>query len=78
MCVVHMYIYIYIYYILYIYIHIYKYTIAARVGGESIGWLRLVRSLKSYVSFAEYRLLYRALSQKRPIIFRSLLIVATP
>jgi len=42
------------------------------------GWLRLVRSLKSQVSFAEYCLFDRALLQKRPIIFRSLLIVATP
>ena len=41
-------------------------------------WLRLVGSLKSQVSFAEYRLCYRALLQKRPIILRSLLIVATP
>ena len=32
----------------------------------------------SYVSFAEYRLFYRALLQKRPIISRSLLIVANP
>ena len=30
------------------------------------------------VSFAEYRLFYRALLQKRPIILRSLLVVATP
>ena len=29
-------------------------------------------------SFAEYRLFYRALLQKRPIILGSLLIVATP
>jgi len=41
-------------------------------------WLRLVGSLKSQVSFAEKRLFYRALLQKRPIILRSLLIVATP
>jgi len=34
--------------------------------------------LKLYVSFAEYGLFYRALLQKRPIILRSLLIVATP
>ena len=34
------------------------------------------RLFKSYVSFAEYRLFYRALLQKRPIIVRSLLIVA--
>ena len=43
-----------------------------------MGWLRLVGSLKSYVSFAEYRLFYRALLQKRPPILRSLLIEATP
>jgi len=46
---------------------------------ESImGWLRLVGSLKLLVSFAEYRLFYRALLQKRPVILRSLHIVATP
>ena len=45
---------------------------------SGMGWLRLVGSLKSYVSFAEYRLFYRALLPKRPIILRSLLIVATP
>ena len=50
-----------------------------RMGGMSImGWLRLVGSSKLYVSFAEYRLFYRALLQKRPIILRRLLIVATP
>jgi len=43
-----------------------------------MGWLRLVGSLKSQVSFAEYRLFYRALLQKRPIILRSLLAEATP
>jgi len=43
-----------------------------------MGWLRLVGSLKLQVSFAEYRLIYRSLLQKRPIILRSLLIVATP
>ena len=36
-------------------------------------WLQLVGSLKLYVSFAEYSLFYRALSQKRPILLRSLL-----
>ena len=41
-------------------------------------WLRLVGSLKSYVSFADYCLFHRALLQKRPTISRSLLIVATP
>jgi len=43
-----------------------------------MGWLRLVGSLKLYVSFAEYCLFYRALWQKRPVLLRSLLIVATP
>ena len=43
-----------------------------------MGWLRLVGSLKLQVSLADYRLFYRALLQKRPIILRSLLIVATP
>jgi len=43
-----------------------------------MGWLRWVGSIKSQVFFAEYHLFYRALLQKRPIILRSLLIVATP
>jgi len=51
-----------------------------RFGGFRIcmGWLRLVGSLKIWVSFAEYSLFYRALLQKKPRILRSLLIVATP
>jgi len=36
----------------------------------SMGWLRLVGSSKLHVSFAEYRLFYRALLQKRSIIFK--------
>jgi len=44
----------------------------------NMGWLRFVGSLKLLVSFAEYCLLYGALLQKRPVILRSLLIVATP
>jgi len=43
-----------------------------------MGWLRLVGSLKLKVSFAECLLFYRALLQKRPIVLRSLQIVATP
>jgi len=43
-----------------------------------MGWLRLVGSLKLQVSFAEHRLFYRALLQKRHWLLRSLLIVATP
>jgi len=41
-------------------------------------WLRLAGFLRLYVSFVEYSLFYRALLQKRPIILRSLLIIATP
>jgi len=48
------------------------------INNIHMGWLRLVGSLKWQVSFAEYCLFYRALLQKRPIILRSLLIVATP
>ena len=47
-------------------------------GSTPSRWLRLVCSLKLYLSFAEYCLFYRALLQKRPTILRSLLIVATP
>ena len=43
-----------------------------------MGWLRLVGSFQSYVSFAEYRLFYRALLHKRPLILRGLLTEATP
>jgi len=43
-----------------------------------MGLLQLEGSLKLWVSFAEYRLFYRAVLQRRPIISRSLLIVATP
>jgi len=45
---------------------------------SDMGWLRLVGSLKLQVYFAEYCPFYRALLQKRPMILRSLLIVATP
>jgi len=44
----------------------------------AMGWLRFIGSLKSSFSFAEYRLCYRALLHKRPMILRSLLHVATP
>ena len=36
-----------------------------------MGWLRLVGSLKLWVFFAGYRLFYRALLQRRPVILRS-------
>jgi len=44
----------------------------------AMGWLLSVGSLKLYVSFAEYRLFYRALLQKRSIILLILLTKATP
>jgi len=43
-----------------------------------MGWLRSVGSIKLYVSFAEYRLFYRTLLQKRPVIVSILLTEATP
>jgi len=55
-----------------------KETYIFRVMYLPIGWLRLVGSLKLQLSFAEYSFFYRALLQKRAIILRSLLIVATP
>jgi len=42
------------------------------------GVATISRLLQITFSFAEYRLFYRALLQKRPMILRSLLIVATP
>ena len=44
----------------------------------AMGWLRSVGSIKCQVSFEEYRLFYRALLQKRPIILSILLTKATP
>jgi len=43
-----------------------------------MGWLRSVGSIKLKVSFVEYRLFYRSLLQKRPIILSILITVATP
>ena len=43
-----------------------------------MGWRRSVGSIKLQVTFAEYRLLVRALLQKRPIILSILLTEATP
>ena len=42
-----------------------------------MGWLRLVGSLKLYVSFAKEPYKIDCILQQRPIILRSLLIVAT-
>jgi len=43
-----------------------------------MGWLRLVGSLRLYVSLKNIGLFCRALLQKRPMILRNLLIVGTP
>jgi len=43
-----------------------------------VGWLRLVGSLKLQVSFAKEPCKRDYILQKRPVILRSLLIVATP
>jgi len=43
-----------------------------------MGWLRLVGSLKLQVSFAKEPYKRAYILPKRPIILRSLLIVATP
>jgi len=45
---------------------------------RTMGWLRLVGSLKLQVSLAKETLKRDYILQKRPIILRSLLIVATP
>jgi len=55
-----------------------QHLLISRYISRAMGWLRLGGSLKSYVSFAEYRLFHRALLQKRPIILMSLLLKATP
>jgi len=48
------------------------------INESHMGWLRSVGSIKSQVSFAEYRLFYRSLLQKRPIISSIQLTKATP
>ena len=57
----------------YVYIKVYTHgyilegcRCSAQHTNINIGWLRLVGSLKSQVSFAEYRLFSRALLQKSP------------
>jgi len=86
--------YVYIYVCIYTYflyinictcIYLYKWgdssalqVTAAKLGRTVMRWLQWVNSLKLQVSFAEYSLFYRALLQTRPLILRSLVIVATP
>jgi len=55
-----------------------KHTSLRESQVRDMGWLQLVGSLKLQVSFAEYSLFYRAFWQKRSMILRSILVVATP
>ena len=78
MCIL-IFVYWYVYSIDMCYIVLYRYVYShSQYYYIDMGWLRLVGSWKVQVSFAEYSLLYRALLQKRPMILRSLLIVASP
>jgi len=52
--------------------------ICVNVTRASMGWLRLVASIKLQVSSTEYRLFYKSLLQKRPVILSILLTEATP
>ena len=58
--------------------HTFTNRLVLRHSSLSMGWLRSVGSIKLQVSFAEYRLFYRALLQKIPIILSILLTKATP
>jgi len=67
----------------YVYVCIHMKYICVRLDSMTwanlcIGWLRWVGSIKLYVSFVEYRLFYRALLQKRPVILSIPLSKATP
>ena len=62
-------------------LHIFGETPSAEGSGASMlsmGWLRLVGSLKLQVSFAKESYERDYILQKRPIMLRSLLIVTTP
>ena len=64
-----------------LYLHICLYILAcwrSRRHVGDMGWLRLVGSLKLQVSFAKEPYKRGYILQKRPVLLRSLLIVATP
>jgi len=63
---------------MYAYTYIFMYGVCESVQYAYMGWLRSVGSIKLKVSFAEYRLFYRALLQKRPVISCILLTESTP
>jgi len=88
---IHVYTYTYVYMAVYMYICIYVciyifivclcvcvFHSDTEVRLDHMGWLRLVGSMNSWVSFAEYHLFNGALLQKRPIILSILLTEATP
>ena len=61
----YIYVYTYMYKYVYTYEHINTHThVYTHLDGRIEGWLRIVGSLKVYVSIAQYRLFYRALLQK--------------
>jgi len=65
-------------YIIHICTDIYKLVVKGVSAAKTyMGWLRLVGSIKSYVSFAKEPYKRDYILLKRPIIWRSLLIVAT-
>jgi len=51
---------------------------AFKISLETMGWLRIVGSLKLQVSFGKEPYTRDYILQKRPIMLRSLLLVATP
>jgi len=64
-----------------IYIYVWKYSVIKSGDSTSLygmGWLRLVGSLIFQVSFAKEPYKRDYILQKRPMVLRSLLIVATP
>ena len=73
----YVYMYMYIQIFVYEYIHAYPYIHIYYSQILNMGRLRLVGSLKLYVSFAKEPFKRDDILQKRPIIVRSLLIVAT-
>ena len=91
---VYIYMYIYLYICIHIYIHactyvhidmythVYMYTYKQKHfledNARDMRWLRVVGSLKVQVSFAKEPQKRDNILQKRPVILRSLLIVATP
>jgi len=75
---IYTYIYTCIHICIYTCMYTYEYVQIHVPMATSMGWLRLVGSLKLQVSFAKEPYKRDYVLQKRPIILRRLLIVATP